>query len=96
MRRKPLHMLETFWNTCCNANRALYLAGVLSGGGLVYHLFVIALAHQFGVDAARVAVGEGDWSFGQTLAMLMVVQPLVEMCMECKKWYPNRKRLDNQ
>jgi hypothetical protein len=65
------------------------------GGGLVYHLFVIALAHQFGVDAARVAVGEGDWSFGQTLAMLMVVQPLVEMCMECKKWYPNRKRLDN-
>ena len=77
-------MLETFWNTYCNANRALYLTGVLSGG-LVYHLFVIDTKLMIRGNAERVAAGEGDWSFGQTLAMLMVVQPLVEMCMECKK-----------
>jgi hypothetical protein len=82
-------LVETCWNTYCNADRALYLTGVLSGG-LIDLLFIIDTELMIRGNAGRVAKGEGDWSFGQILAMLMVVLPLVEVCKECQEWYQKR------
>jgi hypothetical protein len=74
------------WHPSSFARRLGYIGGPLLGA-LLDLLFVINTELMIRSNKGLVKEAESQWTFGQTLAMLMVVLPLVEVTKQVISWY---------
>jgi len=79
---------QTFgaWNLRSFARRLAFIGAPLLGALLVL-LFVVDAELMIRSNEGLVKKGGSQWTFGQTLAMLMVVLPLVEVTKQGFGWY---------
>jgi hypothetical protein len=50
-------------------------------------IFIVDTEFMIQRSSGLVKPGESQWTFGQTLALLMLVLPMVEVAKRAKEWY---------
>ena len=74
------------WNPYSFVRRLAFVGAPLFGALLVL-LFVVDTELMIRRNKGLVKEGESQWTFGQTLAMLVVVLPLVEVTKQGFSWF---------
>jgi hypothetical protein len=82
----PLKFIPRWIPTWPQWNKAQYLYRILITIGFVIR-FLVDTEIMIRRNAPRIQQGESDWSFGQTLAILLIIVPLLEVAEQGKIWY---------